>query len=36
VVGPIGWLVHNGNFGTLDWSVSFVAFAAIRCVHSAR
>jgi hypothetical protein len=33
VVGPIGWLLHNGNFGTLDWSASFIAFAAIRCVH---
>jgi hypothetical protein len=33
VAGPIDWLRHNGDFGTLDWSVSFVAFAAIRCVH---
>ncbi|WP_329002015.1 hypothetical protein OHA18_03070 [Kribbella sp. NBC_00709] len=33
VAGPIGWLLHNGDFGTLDWSPSFVAFAAIRCVH---
>ncbi|MFF0270981.1 hypothetical protein [Kribbella sp. NPDC004536] len=33
LVGPIGWLLHNGDFGTLHWSASFVAFAAIRCVH---
>jgi hypothetical protein len=33
LVGPIDWLRHNGDFGTLDWSASFIAFAAIRCVH---
>ncbi|MGZ0152159.1 hypothetical protein ACXJJ3_34230 [Kribbella sp. WER1] len=33
VVGPIGWLLHNGDFGTLHWSASFIAFAAVRCVH---
>ncbi|HWD81116.1 MAG TPA: hypothetical protein VG497_19620 [Kribbella sp.] len=33
VAGPIGWLLHNGDFGTIDWSASFVAFTAIRCVH---
>ncbi|HEY3560904.1 MAG TPA: hypothetical protein VGL05_25755 [Kribbella sp.] len=33
VVGPIGWFLHNGDFGTLDWSASFIAFGAIRLVH---
>ncbi|MFF0342471.1 hypothetical protein [Kribbella sp. NPDC004875] len=33
LIGPIGWLWHNGDFGTLDWSASFIAFAAIRCAH---
>ncbi|MET9275666.1 hypothetical protein [Kribbella sp. NPDC003557] len=33
VVGPISWFVRDGDFGALDWSASFIAFAAIRCVH---
>ena len=33
VAGPIGWLLHNGDFSTLDWSASFITFATIRCVH---
>ncbi|WP_350274268.1 hypothetical protein [Kribbella sp. HUAS MG21] len=33
VVGPVTWFLRDGDFGALDWSVSFVAFAAIRCVH---
>ncbi|GAA1151958.1 hypothetical protein GCM10009630_57800 [Kribbella jejuensis] len=33
VAGPIGWLLHNGDFGAIHWSASFVAFAVIRCIH---
>lgn len=33
LVGPIGWLLRDGEFGALDWSPSFMGFAAIRCVH---
>jgi hypothetical protein len=33
VVGPIGWFLRDGDFGTLDLSGSFIAFGAIRLVH---
>ncbi|GAA2834281.1 hypothetical protein [Kribbella solani] len=33
LVGPVDWLLHDGDFGTVHWSASFIAFAAIRCVH---
>ncbi|HEY9338604.1 MAG TPA: hypothetical protein VIQ79_29430 [Kribbella sp.] len=33
VVGPIGWFLRDGDFGAIEWSASFLAFAAIRCVH---
>ena len=32
-VGPVGWFLRDGDFGALDWSASFIAFGAIRCVH---
>jgi hypothetical protein len=33
VVGPISWLVTKGDFGSVDISAGFVAFAVIRTVH---
>ncbi|MEU4195586.1 hypothetical protein AB0E69_27045 [Kribbella sp. NPDC026611] len=33
VMEPIGWLLDNGDFGTIDWSASFVAIAVLRAVH---
>jgi hypothetical protein len=33
VVGPILWLLGNGDLGTVDFSPAFVGFAAIRTVH---
>ncbi|WP_432879352.1 hypothetical protein ACQPYH_32840 [Kribbella sp. CA-245084] len=33
VTEPIGWLIDNGDFATIDWSVSFVTIAALRAVH---
>lgn len=33
VTEPIGWLIDNGDFTTIDWSVSFVTIAALRAVH---
>jgi len=30
---PIGWLLDNGDYDTLDWSPTFVAIALIRAVH---
>jgi hypothetical protein len=33
VIGPVNWLVTDGDFSTLDWSASFLAFAVIRCLH---
>lgn len=33
VTEPIGWLIDNGDFSTIDWSVSFVTIAALRVVH---
>jgi hypothetical protein len=33
VTEPIGWLIGNGDFTTIDWSVSFVTIAALRAVH---
>jgi hypothetical protein len=33
VTEPIGWLIHNGDFTTIDWSAGFVTIAALRVVH---
>lgn len=33
VVGPIQWLRTDGDFGAIDLSVDFVAFAILRGVH---
>ncbi|MEU8226930.1 hypothetical protein [Kribbella sp. NPDC048915] len=33
IIGPVTWLVNDGDFGALDWSVGFVTFAVIRCLH---
>ena len=31
---PVGnHMLHNGDFRTLHWSASFIAFGAVRCVH---
>ncbi|GAA1597457.1 hypothetical protein GCM10009789_59250 [Kribbella sancticallisti] len=33
LVGPIGWFLDDGDFGALDLTPAFVAFAVIRGVH---
>jgi hypothetical protein len=33
VTEPIGWLVDNGDFSTIDWSAGFLVIAALRAVH---
>jgi hypothetical protein len=33
VVGPVSWYVQDGDFGALDWSWPFAAFALVRCLH---
>ncbi|GAA0924979.1 hypothetical protein GCM10009554_04210 [Kribbella koreensis] len=33
IVGPIHWLVSNGDFDAIDVSADFVAFAMIRSIH---
>jgi hypothetical protein len=33
VAGPIGWLLTDGDFGAIDVSADFVAFAVIRSIH---
>ncbi|WP_328327003.1 hypothetical protein OHA70_39600 [Kribbella sp. NBC_00382] len=33
IVGPVVWLLGNGDFSAIDVSASFVAFAVIRSVH---
>lgn len=33
VVGPIGWLIDNGDFASIEVTANFVAFAVIRSVH---
>jgi hypothetical protein len=33
VVGPIQWLLTNGDFGTVEVTAGFVAFAVIRAIH---
>jgi hypothetical protein len=33
VVGPISWLIDDGDFGGIDLTAGFVAFAVIRSVH---
>lgn len=33
IVGPIVWLLGNGDFGSIDVSADFVAFAVIRSIH---
>lgn len=33
LVGPVEWLVTNGNFSQLEFSLGSLTFAAIRCVH---
>jgi len=30
---PIGWLIHNGDLSTIDWSATFFAIAVLRWVH---
>ncbi|MFI5713853.1 hypothetical protein [Kribbella sp. NPDC051620] len=33
IVGPIQWLLTDGDFGTIDVTADFVAFAVIRSIH---
>ncbi|NEA34605.1 hypothetical protein [Streptomyces sp. SID13031] len=33
IVGPIQWLLADGNFGAIDVTADFAAFAAFRSVH---
>jgi hypothetical protein len=33
VTEPIGWLIGNGNWSTIDWSTTLLAIVVIRAIH---
>ena len=33
VTEPVGWLIGNGDWATIDWSATMLAIVVIRAVH---